>query len=127
MVSSFSNVSDNFLESLSSIDETYLNDFNINKVKECLIDYLAALLAGKSIVSDKLLAFLSINNFSDIDVDKIIIYNNLSLENQVYITGFTSHAAELDDGSRFGMIHPGAPLFHCFYQLHGRELFLFIN
>lgn len=111
MLRSSTNISDAFLAGLTGIDQQCLNEDNVNKVKACLIDYLAAHAAGKVIVSDKISSFLSKYSF-DIHSDGIPAkYDHLALDHQVFVTGIISHAAELDDGSRFGMIHPGAPLF----------------
>ena len=41
------------------------------------------------------------------------------LETAALINGLNSHVAEMDDGVRFGMIHPGAPLFSSFIAGRG--------
>jgi len=111
MLRSAHNISEAFLASLSGIDQQWLNEDNVNKIKACLIDYLAAHAAGKLIVSDKVSSFISKYSF-DLHSDGVPPrYDRLGLDHQVFLTGLVSHAAELDDGSRFGMIHPGAPLF----------------
>lgn len=111
MQNSYINISDDFLTSLFEIDRSHLTSINVNKVKECLLDFIAAFLAGKPIVSDRLLNYLNNELIEFNENRELLYYHKLNIENQVYVTGFTSHAAELDDGSRFGMVHPGAPLF----------------
>ena len=105
------NISRTFLTSLVGLEQHCLNKQDLNKVKACVIDYLSAHAAGKGILSDKQSYYLrsySLDLSSSVTPEK---YQNLKIDHQVFISGMISHAAELDDGSRFGMIHPGSPLF----------------
>ncbi len=110
MTTQVANISEQFLNSINSIDHKALSEENLVKIKECILDYIAAHSAGRRLVSDNRSLFI-LNSLHGSMIDETErSYENLSTENKVFFTGIVSHAAELDDGTRFGMIHPGAPV-----------------
>lgn len=81
------------------------------QVKFCLLDYLGATNAGARISRDNINRFLQFCEFHDSGVSPIGFRQRLTVSSAAFINGLCSHSAEMDDGYRFGMSHPGAPIF----------------
>jgi len=86
-------------------------------VKRSLLDYLGVTIAGSRILKGEGTALL--NDFSSGgDAARVIGFDaRASLESAVLVNGLSSHVAELDDGLRFGSVHPGAPVFSALLPL----------
>ncbi len=103
------NITDNFI---SELLEVQISDRDIYQAKRCLIDYVGVTLAGSKMLREKgdsILDFLKSDSVEG--AGKIVGYKHKSsLQNAVLLNGMNAHVAELDDGERFGMFHPGAPI-----------------
>ncbi|WP_114984848.1 MmgE/PrpD family protein [Cyclonatronum proteinivorum] len=97
--------------------ETTLDDKQ--QVRRCLVDYLGVTFAGSKTLKDKATLYA---DFIDSDgAYSVIGYskkNNLATAS--FLNGLFAHVAELDDGDRYGMFHPGAPLFSALLPLMQR-------
>lgn len=110
-------LTDKFVEGIYKIREEKLPSHSIEKAKYCLLDYLGVALAGERMLASKVKLLSEL--LHDNNTDGIVIgrgYNN-NLQNAIFINGLNSHYLELDDGIRFGVIHPGAPLFSALIPL----------
>ncbi|MFQ3190505.1 MAG: 2-methylcitrate dehydratase PrpD [Paraglaciecola sp.] len=87
------------------------------QVSRCLLDYLGATLAGVRILKTKTDSIASLLGGASGGVSAVGMDSNVSLETAALINGLNSHVAEMDDGVRFGMIHPGAPIFSALLPL----------
>lgn len=87
------NLTDVFLENLRSLPIR-----KENKIRECLLDYIGVLVAGKNFYR------------TVVDVFKNSIIGG-EIANSALLNGICAHAIELDDGHRFGMLHLEAPIF----------------
>jgi len=98
------------------IDDLYNIIYNklpgsaIFHAKKRLLDYIGVTLAGAKLFYDKGISLL--NNFEgELEQTTVIGYNKKSsLLNTILLNGINSHVAELDDGERFAMMHPGSPI-----------------
>ena len=81
------------------------------QVSRCLLDYLGSTLAGVRLLESSTNGIIKLLGEFNEGVSPIGIDSNVSLETAALINGLNSHVAEMDDGVRFGMIHPGAPIF----------------
>ncbi len=104
-------LTDIFIDSIYSIRYERYSEQVVKKVKECLLDYIGVTVAGAKILQEKenkVLAILDDNSTAS----SIIGFNRkAALSNSILINGLSSHVLELDDGIRYGAIHPGAPIF----------------
>lgn len=82
----------------------------LKEAKNCLLDYLGVTFAGARMTEAKTRNLLSEIEVSSALVTIIGIDQRASLFLAALINGMHSHVAELDDGERFGMFHPGAPI-----------------
>lgn len=105
------NLTDKFLERVISCGNRNHPCSVENKVRSCLADTISVALAGAHALQEKerkLLFFLG-------DVGGVVapvgLANKTSIYNAIFINGLSSHFLELDDGVRYGVIHPSAPLF----------------
>ena len=104
-------LTDKFVDEIFMIGNTTHEKYIVNQVIRCLLDYLGVTFAGSKILENKALKLLSkntsnLNGYSVIGLDK-----KTDISTSILLNGLFSHVAELDDGTRFGMIHPGAPIF----------------
>lgn len=84
-------------------------------MKDSFLDYLSNLLSGISAIKHNIELYISNINDSSKNV-KIIGCDLYSSEaNAALVYGMASHYYDLDDGSRFGMIHLGAPIFSALF------------
>ena len=88
------NLTDRFIDYLLKLYRSGFPDSAILKAKYCLLDYLGVTMAGAAELRSKTKAF-SDNPHTDIFKEALL-------------NGIHAHQLELDDGHRYGMIHPGA-------------------
>ena len=79
-------------------------------VRTYLADTVGVTLAGAYDIFEKEEAILSAQNSSG-NVQPIGHHHPCSLADALFINGLSAHFLELDDGVRYGVIHPSAPLF----------------
>jgi len=105
------NLTDKFVDEIFIIGNSTHDKDVVNQVIRCLLDYLGVTFAGAKILESKGLELLS-KNKSNLEGCSVIGLDKKSdLSTSILLNGLFSHVAELDDGTRFGMIHPGAPIF----------------
>lgn len=115
------NNTDIFIDGLYSLSQEPLSAEIISQAKKCLLDYLGGTLAGAKILEKKGNSFLDFFQPSSGTSRIIGLGRKTSLENAVFFNGLNAHVAELDDGERFGMIHPGAPIFSTLLPLAEKD------
>jgi len=107
------NKTDRLIDHLYELKNSSFSADIINQVKRCLLDYLGVTFAGAKLLNEKVNSIL---DFSDGESNKITAIG-LNRKTDIYtatlVNGLTSHVTELDDGSRYGAIHPGSPIFFC--------------
>ncbi|MCQ2135114.1 MAG: MmgE/PrpD family protein [Bacteroidales bacterium] len=103
-------LTDQFIDRVCSIKIEDITPHAIQMVKTCLIDTIGVTIAGAKDLKTKDDALLSY-----LGGDKVICpigsSEKTSLLNAIFLNGLNSHFLELDDGVRYGVIHPSAPLF----------------
>ena len=110
------NLTDRFIDKIFSIRYEDISTNAIEKLKVCLVDTIGVTIAGSNLLrekEDKLITLLGEGNVvCPIGFDK-----KTSLINAIFLNGLSSHVLELDDGVRYGVIHPSAPLFSALLPL----------
>lgn len=104
---SFSTV---YLSHLYDLSKKPLSEEDKVQIRRCLIDYLGVTFAGSRILQRKALAWLELLGEKCGTVPLPGNFPKTTLGSAVYLHGMFSHVAELDDGERFAMMHPGAPV-----------------
>jgi len=98
------------------IDDLYImarSDIPIDVLKEaknCLLDYLGVTFAGAKMLRGKTAELLDAFDTSEGKAVVIGTGRKVSVSIASLVNGMHAHVAELDDGERFGMFHPGAPI-----------------
>lgn len=115
------NLSVSFVESLFELSTVEFPDALVHQVKRCLLDYLGATLAGSKMIGEK--GFSILDKLTDDSDGVTVIGHNkkANIQQAILLNGLSSHVAEMDDGVRFGMIHPGAPLFSALLSVAEKE------
>jgi 2-methylcitrate dehydratase PrpD len=115
------NLTDKFIDGIYDLSKSTFPDAVVHQAKRCLLDYLGATLAGAKMLEDKgnlLLSFLG-NSYDEVSV--IGFNRKNSVQNAVLLNGLSAHVAEMDDGCRFGAIHPGSPIISALLPLAEKE------
>lgn len=104
------NLSDQFVAELAGLARGGFPPAVLSAAKRCLLDTLGVSLAGARILQDRGARLLDLLSASGTGFVAIGFGCKTSLQAAALINGMSAHVAELDDGERFGMVHPGAPV-----------------
>jgi 2-methylcitrate dehydratase PrpD len=103
------NLSDRFVADIVALRHTITEPIR-HQARRCLLDYLGVTLAGAHLARETGTRILEQLATRDPGVGVVGFSRNASLETAVLLNGMSSHVLELDDGVRFGMLHPGSPI-----------------
>lgn len=124
------NLSQALVAQLMRICRAGLSPDAAHQSKRCLLDYLGATYAGALMLHTQATNLLAIDAGAEVGVSAIGFDRKASLQTATFVNGLASHVAEMDDGVRHGMIHPGSPIFsallpaaECF-QVAGEDLLM---
>lgn len=113
------NITDRFLDSLAGLSGQVLPETVVIQAKMSMIDYIACANIGEYLLHEETKAYLS-NLPGDAGMSSVIgLGKKTSAVLAAMLNGSNSHAAELDDGHRYGMFHPGAPVFSALLAVAG--------
>jgi len=103
------NISERFIEFISSI----VKDVNLDKIGDeidvCILDYISCALAGEKILGETLDSM--IKDPQENGNTPVIGKNTATTAiSGALVNAIAAHVAELDDGHRHAMLHPGAPI-----------------
>lgn len=102
-------LTDAIINNLYDLAHSEFSENAIHQAKRCLLDYLGVTYVGAKGFwgkrKDKFSHLIIGGNFKTIGFDI-----TTSLESSIFMNGISSHLLDLDDGVRFGAIHPGAPI-----------------
>lgn len=104
------NITENFLDIITSVSANPLPDSVAKAARMCILDYLGCVLVGGNIISEKEKNFISLVSRQGGNSSAIGLPDRLSLHNAAFVNGMRAHAAELDDGHRYGMLHLGGSI-----------------
>ncbi len=104
------NITDRFIEDLFDITRFVYSESVILQAKRCLLDYLGATFAGAAMLKEKGERFINCFGSSQSNATAIGFNRKTDIKTAALMNGISAHIAELDDGERFGMLHPGAPV-----------------
>ena len=104
------NLTDRFLDNIIRIRRMEYSAEVETLVRTYLADTVGVSLAGAADIYDKEMSILSMQK-SRGESRPIGHEKTCSLSDALFINGLSAHFLELDDGVRYGVIHPSAPLF----------------
>jgi len=104
------NITRDLATQLHAIRAEGLDETAKHQAKRCLLDYIGASLGGVGMVREKVLELLQLDEPGAQSASVIGFGTKASVQTAAWLNGITSHVAEMDDGVRFGMIHPGSPV-----------------
>lgn len=111
------NETKNLYEIILQLQQEQLPNEVISAVKECILDYLGVTVAGAFELNKKLNAYLDILPVRKQESTVIGLQRRTSIETAALLNGISAHHFELDDGSRFGMVHLGAPILSALFSV----------
>lgn len=104
------NLTNSFLKGILAIQEEDIRKA-LEKVKLSFIDYIGVTFLGEVLQKENINKLAKLLNSSGKDGLLIGSGINTNIQFSILANGMNSHYLELDDGCRFGVTHPGAPLF----------------
>ena len=108
--SSHQNISQAFVDSLDALTGAGLTPSDREAVRHSLVDFIGVTLAGAAQQRESALQLLQQLSPDGGSVPVIGFSEKTHLTAAALLTGMNAHTAELDDGERFAMVHPGAPV-----------------
>ena len=115
------NTTNTFINNIYEIGCVSYPNSVVLQAKRCLLDYLGATFAGAHLLKkkgDELLKYMDDNEGS---ASIIGFRKKTGILNAALMNGLSAHIAELDDGVRFGALHPGAPIFSALLPVAQKE------
>lgn len=104
------NITDSLINDLCVLANASLPAEVVQEAKSCLLDYLGVTLAGVPMLESKTNQLLHVLASPEGSSSLIGMGRTATPEIAALVNGMHAHVAELDDGERFGMFHPGAPI-----------------
>ena len=115
------NITDQFIGSLFNHSQAQFSESIKLQAKKCLLDYLGVAFAGARMIDRKGNAILDMLDNTSGGVSVIGFGKKSSIQNAALLNGMSGHIAELDDGVRFGGMHPGVPVLSALLPLAEKE------
>lgn len=111
------NLTDAFFQNIFALREQAISTDIERLVRTYLVDTVGVALAGAKDLSGKENALINLVSTGFGNVRPIGLSQAVSVSDAVFLNGLSSHFLELDDGVRYGVIHPSAPLFSALIPL----------
>ena len=105
------NYTDLFIDYICSIHYEEIPFNALRKLRDCLADTIGVMIGGAADLRKKDLHLLHLIDDGSECIHPIGMNKKTSLANTILVNGLNAHFLELDDGIRYGVIHPSAPLF----------------
>lgn len=115
------NKTDKLIDYLLELKNSSLSDDIIHQVKRCLLDYLGVTFAGAKLLDEKVNNILNFSNNQSNYITAVGLNRKTDIYTATLVNGLNSHVSELDDGSRYGAIHPGSPIFSALLPIAEKE------
>ena len=115
------NKTDKLIDYLLELKNSSLSDDIIHQVKRCLLDYLGVTFAGTKLLDQKVNNILNFSNSQSDYITAVGLNRKTDIYTATLVNGLNSHVSELDDGSRYGAIHPGSPIFSALLPIAEKE------
>lgn len=90
------NYTDQLVTLINKLQSEELPNAVVDAIKYDVVDYLGVYFAGRYSLKEKIEYYLSFSNDAK------------NAEQIAFVNGLSSHFFEMDDGNRFGMVHPGS-------------------
>ena len=110
------NLTDRFLANIFAQRHQPISNKNEALIRSYLLDTIGVSLAGAADLKDKEDILLSLLGGKG-NVKAIGRNEGCTMADAIFLNGLSSHFLELDDGVRYGVIHPSAPLFSALIPL----------
>lgn len=115
------NKTDLLINHIFELKNSQLSEDLIIQVKRCLLDYLGVTFAGTKLLNKKVDSILNFSNYQSNNISVIGLNRKTDIYTAALVNGINSHVAELDDGSRYGAIHLGSPIFSALLPIAEKE------
>lgn len=110
------NLTDRFLANILTLRRQPVSKEDEALIRSYLLDTIGVALAGAADLVDKEGALLDLLGGQGV-VKAIGRNEGCTMADAIFLNGLSSHFLELDDGVRYGVIHPSAPLFSALIPL----------
>lgn len=111
------NLTEKFVDEIYSLSQAGFPETVVLQAKGCILDYLGVTLAGARSIEEKAYKLIDCFGPSRDGVSVIGFKRKTNIQGAAFINGISAHVLELDDGVRFGNIHPGATVISALFPL----------
>lgn len=115
------NTTDRFIKELHDLSCEHYGEDTIHQAKRCLLDYLGAAFTGSHMLRQKSECLLEYFGALNGACRAIGFSHRVNIQHAAFLNGFSAHIAEMDDGYRFGAVHPGATIISALLPLTEKE------
>ena len=115
------NLSEAFIEDIHILNQKKVPQSVFFQAKKCLLDYLGATIAGSRFMHEKGGILIELLGECKHGASVIGFNKKANIQTASFINGLSSHILELDDGIRFGALHPGAPIISALLAVAEKE------
>ena len=114
------NLSYKFIKRIYHLNNLEFSPAVIHQAKRCLLDYLGVCYAGSKILETKSRKYFDLIGQTG-SSNLIGINQKSSIHDAILWHGMNSHVPELDDGIRYGVLHPGSPIISALMPIAEKE------
>lgn len=100
---------DYLISGIRQILERPVSPDEMHQLKRCMLDWVGVSIAGAALLKSRMQPLLRIASSGPCSA--FVADKKLDLHSASFLNGYASHALELDDGHRFGMLHLEALIF----------------
>lgn len=116
------NLTNSFVDFLWEFSKKDISVKTKAEIEHTFLDYLGAYLAGIEIGYDNTSRLITLLG-DEGKYNPLFSNASLSVENAALVNGVFAHCAELDDGQRKGLVHPGTVVFSSLMALYEKHHF----
>lgn len=110
-------ITDELIDLICSFKCEDVSEAAERKLRSCLVDTIGVTIAGREELKGKERLLKQLLGDTVKTVAPIGSKEKTSVVNAILINGLNSHILELDDGVRYGVVHPSAPMFSALIPL----------
>lgn len=115
------NLTDRYIDRILYFLNAEWNAESYRKIKECLLDYTGVLLAGAEYLRDRHDSYIQIVGEKNGNAFAAGTGRRTDVFSAALLNGLSAHVLELDDGHRYGMLHPGVTIFSALLAIAEQE------
>lgn len=113
------NLTEGYLDGLEGVASAAFSSEVVNQATMCVVDYLACSYLGQRLIERESASLVEAAGQGLGNSHLVGMGARTAAQTAALVNGMSAHAAEFDDGHRFGMVHVGAPVISALLAVAG--------